>query len=146
MKPTLWNKAHTNNHCQQSGRSHRLEELLHHVLVMSCYEGPYHQNLLSSLFLRVSNTLLFQLKSTMVLKDHSVYCSKMGFVVCTCGLVINPSLPWLGASPDGLVEDPSEKCVGLLQIKCPFTYCFSTVEEACIDPSFLQPSQMTKSL
>ena len=40
-------------------------------------------------------------------------------------LLINPSLPWLGAPPDGLVEDPSEKCVGLLEIKCPFTYHFS---------------------
>ena len=71
-------------------------------------------------------------------KARSAYCTKTGFVVHTCGLVVNPSLPWLGASPDGLVEDPSEKCVGLLEIKCPFTYRFSTVEEACIDPKFFE--------
>ena len=113
-----------------------MEELLHHVLVTSFYESPYHQNHLSSLFLRVSNTLNsvsaqinhnFQNET----KARSAYCTKMGFMVRTCGLVVNPSLPW-----HGLVEDPSEKCVGLLEIKCPFTYHFFTVEEACIDPNF----------
>lgn len=69
-------------------------------------------------------------------KACNAYCSKTGFMVCTCGLVVNPSLPWLGASPDGLVKDPSEKGFGLLEIKCPFTHCFSTVEAACSDPSF----------
>ena len=69
-------------------------------------------------------------------KARNAYCSKTGFMVCTCGLVVNPSFPWLGASPDGLVKDPSEKSVGLLEIKCPFTHRFSTVEEACSDTSF----------
>ena len=41
------------------------------------------------------------------------------------GLVVNPSLTWLGASPDGIVE-----------VKCPFTRHFNTVEEAYSDPSF----------
>ena len=57
-------------------------------------------------------------------------------MVRTCGLVVNPSFPWLGASPDGLVKDPSEKSIGLLEIKCPFTHRFSTVEETCSDTSF----------
>ena len=69
-------------------------------------------------------------------KARNAYCSKTGFMVRTCGLVVNPSFPWLGASPDGLVKDPSEKSVGLLEIKCPFTHRFSTVEEACSDTSF----------
>ena len=45
-------------------------------------------------------------------------------------------MPWLGASPDGVVEDPSMKRLGLLEIKCTFTHRFSTVEEACSDPGF----------
>ncbi|XP_067271626.1 uncharacterized protein [Pseudorasbora parva] len=37
-----------------------------------------------------------------------------------CGLVIHPDAPWLGASPDGLIFDPSEQCqFGLVEIKCP---------------------------
>ena len=57
-------------------------------------------------------------------------------MVCTCGLVVNPSLPWLGASPDGLVEDPSEKGFRCLKVKCPFTHHFFTVEVACSNLSF----------
>ncbi|XP_037535870.1 uncharacterized protein LOC119412904 isoform X1 [Nematolebias whitei] len=37
-----------------------------------------------------------------------------------CGFVIHPDAPWLGASPDGLIFDPSEPCqFGLIEIKCP---------------------------
>lgn len=37
-----------------------------------------------------------------------------------CGFVIHPDAPWLGASPDGLIFDPSESCeFGLVEIKCP---------------------------
>ena len=69
-------------------------------------------------------------------KARNAYCSKTGFVTRTCGLVVNLSLPWLGASPDGVVKDPSMKYLGLLEIKCPFTYRFSTIEKGCSDPGF----------
>ena len=37
-----------------------------------------------------------------------------------CGLVIHPEMPWLGASPDGLVYDPSATPpFGLVEIKFP---------------------------
>ncbi|XP_034056443.1 uncharacterized protein LOC117535898 isoform X2 [Gymnodraco acuticeps] len=37
-----------------------------------------------------------------------------------CGLVIHPSTPWLGASPDGVVFDPTEyPQFGLVEFKCP---------------------------
>lgn len=37
-----------------------------------------------------------------------------------CGLVIHPDAPWLGASPDGIIFDPSEPCpFGLIEMKCP---------------------------
>lgn len=80
------------------------------------------------------------------MKAHNAYCSKTGFIVHTCGLVINPSLPRVGASPDGMVKDPSEEGFGLLEIKCPYAHCFATVEAACIDSNFLQPLQMIRLL
>ncbi len=37
-----------------------------------------------------------------------------------CGFIIHPDTPWLGATPDGLVFDPTEPTpFGLLEIKCP---------------------------
>ncbi|KAH9361106.1 hypothetical protein HPB48_002968 [Haemaphysalis longicornis] len=39
-----------------------------------------------------------------------------------CGLVVDPSCPWLGASPDRLIFDPSETPMhGLLEVKCPYS-------------------------
>lgn len=43
--------------------------------------------------------------------------------VLECGLVVNPSFPYLGASPDGKVMEPnSNDKYGLLEIKCPYKY------------------------
>ncbi|KAM3914026.1 uncharacterized protein RB166_019203 [Leptodactylus fuscus] len=51
------------------------------------------------------------------------------------GLVVNTKWPHLGASPDGFTE-----CIccgkGIVEIKCPFTYKMSTIEEALEDPKF----------
>ncbi|CAN7975563.1 unnamed protein product [Ixodes persulcatus] len=38
-----------------------------------------------------------------------------------CGLVVNLSCPWLGASPDRLVYDPEELTYGVLEVKCPYS-------------------------
>ena len=61
---------------------------------------------------------------------RSLYARKMqkqlhkNFTVYDCGLVVNPSHPYLGASPDGKVFDPSSTSpFGLLEIKCPYTWC-----------------------
>ena len=51
-------------------------------------------------------------------KARNIYISHTGFTVDLCGLVVNPSLPWLGASSDGIVHDPIEPSVRLLEIKC----------------------------
>jgi len=57
--------------------------------------------------------------------------------VTLCGLVTNPSLPWLGASPDGKISDSSEDSIGLLEIKCLYTHRLSRVEDAVTsDPRF----------
>ena len=38
-------------------------------------------------------------------KARNIYVSDTGFTVDLCGLVVNPSLPWLGVSPDGIIHD-----------------------------------------
>ena len=45
------------------------------------------------------------------------------YKVITTGIHVCINKPWLAASPDGLVEDPSEppeQCHGLLEIKYPY--------------------------
>ena len=59
------------------------------------------------------------------------------FTVYETGLVVNPSLPFLGASPDGKVFDPTEvEPFGLLEIKAPFTWRNNSFLEACQDNNF----------
>ena len=67
---------------------------------------------------------------------RSLYSRKMQktckqFIVFDACLVVNPSFPYLGASPDGKVYDPTEKDpFGLLEIKNPYTWRNHTMEEA----------------
>ena len=46
------------------------------------------------------------------------------------GLIVNPSFPHLGASPDGLVQC---KCCGsgIIEIKCPYKYKNHTFDKIC---------------
>ena len=37
-----------------------------------------------------------------------------------CGLVINPAIPWLGCSPDGIVAKENVP-VGCIEVKCPYS-------------------------
>jgi len=74
--------------------------------------------------------------ATVKQKARIMFVSDTGFTVGLCELVVDPSLPWLGVSPDAIVIDPLEPSVGLLEIKCPFTHCLSTVEDAASDFSF----------
>lgn len=73
----------------------------------------------------------------------TLYVKKMqknvhaNFSVYDSGLVINPSCPYLGASPDGKVFDPtSTNRFGLLEIKCPYKWRNCSMEVACEDPKF----------
>ena len=54
-------------------------------------------------------------------------------VVCSSGFLISSSHPFLGASPDGAVYDPTSVCqplYGFLEIKCPYTVWDRTPEDA----------------
>ena len=62
---------------------------------------------------------------------------KRHLIVQETGIVINPCIFWLGASPDGLVYDSnSVEPVDLLEIKCPEQKKNSTPEEAMADEKF----------
>ena len=73
---------------------------------------------------------------------RTIYARKMqqkipGFTIFDAGISVHPSYPYLGASPDGKVFDPSkESAHGLLEIKCPFSKRGETLEQAAADASF----------
>ena len=48
---------------------------------------------------------------------NGLYCTKSGFV-------ISEEYPFLGASPDAVVHDPTnlEEPFGVVEIKCPFSF------------------------
>ena len=54
--------------------------------------------------------------------------------VTETGLYVQKDIPFLGASPDGLVNDDDQK--GVLEVKCPFKYRFSKIAEGTKDPQF----------
>lgn len=64
----------------------------------------------------------------------TVHC---GVSVEKCGFIVHPTKGWFGASPNGLVTDPTfEKPHGLIEITCPYSKREMTPEEACTDPNF----------
>ena len=59
--------------------------------------------------------------------------------VCSaCGFVVNSIFPWLGASPDFVIDESNQQVssLGLGEIKCPFSKRDNTIREACQDPNF----------
>ena len=74
---------------------------------------------------------LEQYKQTKLASGHE------NMVVTQSGLWVSPDHPFLGASPDAAVYDPSEPhAYGFAEVKCPYKHRDSTPEEACADPSF----------
>ncbi len=61
-------------------------------------------------------------------------------VVHDCGLFVSKDSNWLAATPDGLVDDPSDSIhpTGLLEIKNPYTAKDKDLTEACMTSSFYQ--------
>ena len=73
---------------------------------------------------------------------RTIYAQKMqqkvpGFVVFDAGISVHPKFPFLGATPDGKVFDPSsDSKYGLLEVKCPFSKRGDTIDQAAEDPAF----------
>ncbi|XP_033728272.1 uncharacterized protein LOC117317556 [Pecten maximus] len=63
-----------------------------------------------------------------------------GLCIKTCGLIVNPKYPHLGASPDGLVNSTKCDCddYGVLEIKCPASekWKFKHPSQCALDPDF----------
>ncbi|CAN8002839.1 unnamed protein product, partial [Ixodes pacificus] len=54
--------------------------------------------------------------------ERALRCRGHSIQTTCCGIMVDPSLPWLGASPDRLVYDPKEPVPhGVLEVKCPYT-------------------------
>ena len=69
--------------------------------------------------------------------ENCFYAGQQIKACVECGLVVNAQAPWLGASPDCLLYDPSEeKPYGIGEVKCPSSKKDMTIEEACMDSSF----------
>ena len=61
--------------------------------------------------------------------------------VTASGFYISMTDPYLGASPDGAVYDPSNASqpFGFVEVKCPYTARNMTPVEACLQPNFFVP-------
>lgn len=59
-------------------------------------------------------------------------------LVGPCGFLISESHPYLGATPDGTVHDPSDlqHPFGFIEVKCPYSNRDRTPVEACSSPGF----------
>ena len=57
-----------------------------------------------------------------------------GAHVHAIGFVINPSYPFLGASPDARVCVGNE--TGIMEVKCPYSSRYKTLEECCSETDF----------
>ncbi|XP_065899160.1 uncharacterized protein [Dysidea avara] len=66
-----------------------------------------------------------QHNETIAVRSYVNYQNKRGIMiqVNSCGLSIDPSTPWLAASPDAIVVDPTQKHPkrGCLEVKCPLS-------------------------
>ena len=64
--------------------------------------------------------------------EYQQKCRSVTVQVHECGLVVDNLLPWLAASPDRIVIDPTEKenKQGCLEVKCPFSCERKTILEA----------------
>ena len=75
------------------------------------------------------------------IKEYTAYQHDHGhpnLFVTQSGFYIHPSYPYLGASPDGSLYDPSEiqQPFGFLEVKCPYSVRQMSPTEACSTPGF----------
>ena len=71
------------------------------------------------------------------LEKYQALKNDPAITVCNAGFVIYKEKPYLGATPDAYVHDPSRKeQYGLIEIKCPYKYRNITPEDACFNSDF----------
>ena len=117
----------------------RFGEILHRHL-----DTPPDRLVLSILQLRKFSSLATtwgienETKAIQAYMDHKRSCGVDTFVVAPCGFFVCESHPFLGATPDGAVHDPSAtyQPYGFLEVKCPYSHRNHTLAEACEMPGF----------
>ena len=73
---------------------------------------------------------------------RSIYSNKVqkkvsAFTVFDAGISVNPEFPFVGATPDGRVHDPSENpTYGQVEIKCPFSKRSDKTIQEALDRNF----------
>ena len=76
------------------------------------------------------------------IKEYLQKCKQNNHLIkacVSCGFIVNSQVPWLGASPDCLLYDPTEcKPYGIGEVKCPFSKKEMTIDNTCDDPTFLE--------
>ena len=74
---------------------------------------------------------------------HQQCMGHPGLTVYSAGLFVSPTNPWMAASPDGLVQDPTHATdpQGLVEIKNPYSVRDKSLGEACTTSSFCLESQ-----
>ena len=76
---------------------------------------------------------------SIAIKKYTSHKNESGSTVSVdkCGFIVHPTKGWLGASPDGRVQDSTcSKPNGALEVKCPYSKRDQTPEEACSDSNF----------
>ena len=70
--------------------------------------------------------------------EHIKSCDISELTVGPCGFFICEDHPFLGATPDGTVYDPSNSSYpfGFLEVKCPYSHRDRSPAEACAIPGF----------
>ena len=79
-------------------------------------------------------------------QEYGIHQQQTGhphLTVDKCGLCISVNTPWLAATPDGMVCDPSNPTqpLGLLEINNPFSARQLTLAEACNSRTFCLEQQ-----
>ncbi|XP_053172245.1 uncharacterized protein LOC128355888 [Scomber japonicus] len=120
-----WEAAHS---LEQATREHResIEELRKLRLttgfkkICKLKPGQSHaEHLIFKIQKGFTKSKTAQIEEEMKTEALRKYCQYLCVNWYPCGLVVHPNAPWLGAVPDGLVYDPSEKpCFGLVHLKC----------------------------
>ena len=69
--------------------------------------------------------------------SHMEKLGKASISVQNCGFIVHPEKGWHGTSPGRKVKDLSSKHPdGIIEVKCAYSKCEVTPEEACNDSYF----------
>ena len=65
------------------------------------------------------------------------YEDKLNVEVDVCGIFLSTHFPFLGATPDGLLYTGTGMGkFAIVEVKCPYKHCNSTILDACKDSQF----------